>query len=142
MWARWPAPSVMISSAPSLTPPQNGANAAPRASATRIMPAGTSARAVRDRCSSAAESRRLCSATRVSRARNSPVPVPSRPTKPSSRKAISKFSTSLNTDVTLSGMSTRPYRYRAKGAGGDARLAIHFRQKYPAGARMRSVVLE
>ncbi len=127
MCRRRPAPSVMISPAPNLTPPQISAGPLPLGNGTRIMSAGTATRATRGRCSSAADNRRRCKATRVSRARNAPGPVTSRPRQPSSRNATSKSSASLNTEATLLGISTRPFHCRTEGAGCDPGSAIQFR---------------
>src|SRR6266446_519414 len=93
----------MISPAPNLTPPQIGEGPLPLGSDTRIMSAGTATRATRGRCSSAADSRKRCSAIRVNRARNTPGPVTSRPKQPSARMAAAKSLASPNTEVTLRG---------------------------------------
>ena len=60
---------------------------------------------MRDNCSSAAAKRMRWSATWVSRARNAPRPVISRPSQPSSHKAAAKSPGSLNADTTLPGIS-------------------------------------
>ncbi len=77
--ARWPGPRVMISPARIPIPPQIGAGPLPIGNETRIRSAGTATKAIRDSCSSAADRRRRCSVTWVSRARNWPRPVISRP---------------------------------------------------------------
>ena len=87
---RWPGPRVMISPARIPIPPQIGAGRPSIGNETRIRSAGTATKAIRDSCSSAADRRRRCSLTWVSRARNWPRPVISRPRPPSSRKAASK----------------------------------------------------
>jgi hypothetical protein len=110
-------------------PPQIGAGPLPLGSETRIVSAGEATKAIRGRCSSVADSLRLCRATWVSRARNRPAPVTSRAGQPSSRMAAAKSSASLNTDVTLIGIVTRPFCCRTKGAGCAPRLAIQFWQK-------------
>ena len=109
---RWPTPgSNLIPPAPILIPPEIGAGLLPLGSETRTtVGRRRDKRAIRGRCSSAADSRRRCSATWVSRALNSPCPVTSRPRPPSSRKAASKSSGSLNTDVTLPGISWSRWR--------------------------------
>jgi len=94
----------MISSARTPIPHQIGEDPLLVGSRTRIASAGTATKAIRGRCSSAANKRRRCKVTRVSRARNRPGPVINMLTTPSSRGAASKSSGSLNTDVTLPGI--------------------------------------
>ena len=79
-------PRVMMSLARISIPPQIGGGPLPYGSTIRTMSAGTATRAIRGRYSSAAESRRRCKATWVSRARNAPPPVTRRPRQPSSRQ--------------------------------------------------------
>ena len=69
------------------------------------MSAGTATTAMCGNCPLVAESRKRCERTWVSRARSWPRPVTSRPKQPSVRKAASKSSASLNTEVALPGIS-------------------------------------
>jgi hypothetical protein len=103
---RCPGPRVIMSPARVSVPPQIGEGPLRFVSETRIMSWGTATKAIRGRYSSAAERRMRCRATWVSRARNAPGPVASRPRIPSSSKAAPNSSASLNTEVTLPGISS------------------------------------
>ncbi len=109
---RWPAPTAMISPARIPIPPQTSAIPLRIGNNIKTMLAGTAMNATRASCSSTADSRKRCSVSCVSLARNWPRPAISRPRQPSSCKAAAKSSGSLNSDVTLPGIFDYPVQTR------------------------------
>jgi hypothetical protein len=146
------APRVMISPGRILIPPHTGMGSPEIGNATRIISAGTAKSAIRGSFSSPADIRKRCSAICVNRARNSPCPVTSIPRQPSSRKAASKSAASLNTEVTLPGISINrlarllggvttsfrvprrcDYSFLANSTGGRALRTTHVGPRAPPG---------
>src|SRR5215472_14791830 len=104
----WLGPREIISPARIFIPPQIGAGRSSNGSETKSVSPGTSTKASRDRYSSPADKRKWRNLTRVSRARNCPVPVTKSLRTPSSRNAACNSSGSLKSDTTLPGIFTQP----------------------------------